>query len=76
MSANEPEALFILDDEDKDFEEDPTMRQVRANLVTAERVQQQRAEQRRLERVQCQVEKLQREVEEVRGCKRSWRRQR
>ena len=76
MSANEPEALFILDDEDKDFEEDPTMRQVRANLVTAERVQQQRAEHRRLERVQCQVEKLQREVEEVRGCKRSWRRQR
>ena len=76
MSANEPEALFILDDEDKDFEEDPTMRQVRANLVTAERVQQQQAEQRRLERVQCQVEKLQREVEEVRGCKRSWRRQR
>ena len=66
--------LFILDDEDKDFE-DPTVIQVRVNLVMAERVQQQQVEQRRLKRaqhqVEAEVEKLWREVKEaesVRYC--------
>ena len=69
MSADKPKALFILEDEDNDFEEDPTVIQVRVNLAMAERVQQQWVEQRRLKRaqrqVEAEVEKLWREVEEA-----------
>ena len=65
MSANEPEALFVLDNEDENFEEDPAVIKMRENSAMAERVQQEHLEHRRLERAQLWVEKLWREVEEA-----------
>ena len=51
------------------YEDDPAMTQAKVNLTVVERVQQERAEQRRLEReewkVQAEAERLMREIEEV-----------
>ena len=56
------------------YEDDLTVIQVRANLVAAEQVQQEKAEQGRLEReewrAQVEVERLRGEIEEV---ERRWR---
>ena len=65
MFTDEPEVLFVLDDKDKNFEEDPAVIKVRENLIMVERVQQEHLEQRRLEKAQLWAEKLWREVEEV-----------
>ena len=47
MSANGHTPLFALDNEDKLIhEEDPTVILARKNLITAEQVQQEHAEQR------------------------------
>ena len=51
------------------YKDDPAMTQVKANLTAVEQVQQQRAEQRRLEReewkVRVEAERLKREIEEA-----------
>ena len=66
MSADGNTPLFELDDEDDvTYEDDPTRLQARANLMAAERVQQEKVKQRRLEREQRWVERLRGEVEEV-----------
>ena len=51
MSADPNTPLFILsDDDDVEYEDDPAVTQAKANLVAAECIQQEKAEQRRLER--------------------------
>ena len=69
MSANEPKALFMLDNNNNNYKEDPAVIRVRENLALAEKVQQEWVEQRRLERAQFQVEyeaeRLRRKVEEA-----------
>ena len=51
MSADGTTPLFKVHDEDKvTYEDDPTVLQVRANLVVAEWVQQEKVKQMRLER--------------------------
>ena len=47
MSTDPTTPLFVISDGD-----DPTVTQAKANLAAAERVQQERAEQRRLERAE------------------------
>ena len=57
MSADLNILLFeISDGDDLSYEDDPAVTQVKANLAVAERVQQERAEQRRLEREEWKVE--------------------
>ena len=70
MSTNEHEPLFVLDnDNDKEVKEDPNVIRGWENLVTAERLQQEHAKQRQLERAQCwaevEAERLRWEVKEV-----------
>ena len=70
MSTDPNISLFeISDRDDMTYEDDPTMTQARVNLMAAEWVQQERAEQRRLEREEWKVwveaERLTREIEEV-----------
>ena len=51
MSANHDMPLFeISDGNEIEYKDDPTVAQVKANLMAAEQIQQERAEQRRLER--------------------------
>ena len=51
MSANSSTPLFMLSDgDDIEYEEDPAVAQAKANLMAAECIQQEKAEQRRLER--------------------------
>ena len=51
MSTNQNTPLFALsDDDDVEYEDDPAVTQAKANLVAVERIQQERAEQKRLER--------------------------
>ena len=51
MSANSNTPLFMISDgDDVKYEDDPAITQVKANLVVAEHIQQERAKQRRLER--------------------------
>ena len=74
MSANELEALFMLDNDDNNYEEDPAIIRARENLVLVEKVQQEWVEQKRLERAQLQAEdeaeRLWKKVEEV---EKEWR---
>ena len=75
MSADPNTPLFVLsDDDDVKYEDDPAVTQVKANIMAVERIQQEKAEQRRLEReerkVQAEVERLTWEIEEV---ERQWR---
>ena len=67
MSADPNTPLFVLsDDDDVEYEDDPAVTQAKANLVAAECIQQEKAEQRRLEReewkVQAEVERLTKEI--------------
>ena len=51
MSADPNTPLFeISDGDDATYEDDPAVIQARANLMVAEHVQQEKAEQKRLER--------------------------
>ena len=70
MSADPNTPLFeISDRDDIIYEDDPAVIQVRENLMAVEHVQQEKAEQRRLEReewkVWVEVERLKGEIEEV-----------
>ena len=70
MSADHDTPLFeISDGDDTTYKDDPAIIQARANLVVVERVQQERAEQKRLEREErrawAEVEKLKGEIEEA-----------
>ena len=70
MSANPTTPLFVITDgDDIEYKDDPAVIQARANLAVLECVQQEKAEQRRLEReewrVQAEVEKLKGEIEEA-----------
>ena len=75
MSANPNTPLFeISDGDDIKYEDNPAVTQAKANLVAVECMQQERAEQRRLERVEwkvwAEVERLKKEIKEV---ERKWR---
>ena len=75
MSANPNTPLFeISDRDDIKYEDNPAVTQAKANLVAVECMQQERAEQRRLERVEwkvwAEVERLKKEIKEV---ERKWR---
>ena len=51
MSTNPNTPLFTLsNDDDDEYEDDPAITQAKANLTAAEHIQQERAEQKRLER--------------------------
>ena len=70
MSADHNTLLFeISDGDDVTYEDDPAVIQARANLAVAEHVQQEKAEQKQLEReeqrVQAEMGKLKGEIEEV-----------
>ena len=70
MSANHNTPLFeISNGDDAMHEDDPAVIQARANLMAAQCVQQEKAEQKRLEReewrAQVEVEKLKGEIKEV-----------
>ena len=70
MSTDPNTPLFMISDgDDVKYEDDPTITQAKANLTVAECIQQERAEQRRLEREQrkawAEAECLTKEIEEV-----------
>ena len=70
MSADQNIPLFEISDRDNmSYEDDPAITQAKANLVAAERVQQERAKQRRLEREEwkawVEVARLMKEIEEA-----------
>ena len=70
MSNNPNTPLFeISDGDDTTYEDNPAVIQARANLTAAEHVQQEKAEQKRLEReeqrVRGEAEKLKGEIEEA-----------
>ena len=56
MSINKAKALFIIDNNDNNYEKDPAIIRAQENLALAEKVQQEQMEQKRLERAQRQVE--------------------
>ena len=75
MSGNPNTPLFMISDRDNvEYKDNPAIAQAKANLVAAEWIQQERAEQRRLEReepkVEVEVERLRQEIEEA---EREWR---
>ena len=75
MSADLNTPLFVLsDNDDIEYEDDPAVTQAKANLAVAEHIQQEKVEQRRLEReewkVRVEAEHLTKEIEEV---ERKWR---
>ena len=56
MSADPNTPLFVISDRDNvKYEDDPTVTQAKVNLMAAECVQQERIEQRRLERAEWKV---------------------
>ena len=70
MSADPNTPLFIISDEgDVEYEDDPAITQVKVNLAAAECIQQEKVEQRRLEREEqkawAEVEHLTKEIEEA-----------
>ena len=70
MSADPATPLFVISDGDNvKYEDDPTVIQAKANLAAVEHVQQERAEQRRLERAERKVwveaEHLTKEIKEA-----------
>ena len=70
MSANPNTPLFVISDEDDvEYKDNPAITQEKANLAAAECIQQEMAEQRRLEReeqkVWAEVECLTKEIEEA-----------
>ena len=75
MSADSHTLLFIISDEDDvEYEDNPAVTQVKVNLAAVEHIQQEKAEQRRLEReerrVQVEAECLTKEIKEA---ERKWR---
>ena len=76
MSANPNTPLFVLSDNNNNnkYEDDPAITQVKANLAVAECIQQEMAEQKRLEReewkARVDAERLTREIKEA---ERQWR---
>ena len=75
MSADQHTPLFeISDRDDLEYVDDPAVMQVKENLVMAEHIQQEKAEQRRLEmeerKVWVEAERLMQEIEEA---ERQWR---
>ena len=75
MSTDPNTPLFVISDEDDvEYEDDPAVTQVKANLAAVECIQQEKAEQRRLEREEqkawVEVECLTKEIEEA---ERKWR---
>ena len=75
MSANPNTPLFKISNGDEiEYEDNPAVAQVKANLMAAEQIQQERAEQRRLEREEwkawVEVERLRQELGEA---EREWR---
>ena len=51
MSADPNTPLFVISDgDDIEYEDNPTVTQVKANLTAVEHIQQEKAKQRRLER--------------------------
>ena len=72
MSADPNTPLFVISNgDDVKYKDDPAVAQVKANLVAVERIQQERAKQRRLEReerkARAEVERLRWEIERQRG---------
>ena len=70
MSTDPNTPLFVISNgDDVEYEDDPAVAQAKANLMVVEWIQQERAEQRRLEReewkAQAEAERLRREIEEV-----------
>ena len=70
MSTDSNTPLFVLSNgDDVEYDEDPAIAQAKANLAAAERIQREKAEQRRLEReerkAQVEVERLTWEIEEA-----------
>ena len=69
MSADPNTSLFVLSDNDIEYKDDPAVTQAKANLTGAERIQQEKAEQRRLEReerkVWAEAERLMWDIEEA-----------
>ena len=70
MSTNPNTPLFTLsNDDDVEYEDDPAITQAKANLTAAEHIQQERAEQKRLEReelkARAEAERLMWEIEEA-----------
>ena len=70
LTADPNTPLFIISDgDDVEYEENPAITQVKANVVVVERVQQERAEYRRLEReeqkVLAEAERLTWEIKEA-----------
>ena len=56
MSAKLNTPLFVISNgDDIKYEDDPTVTQAKVNLMAVEHVQQERAKQRRLERVEWRV---------------------
>ena len=75
MSTDPNTLLFMLSDANDDkYKDDPAVTQAKVNLVAVERIQQEKAEQRRLEReerkVWVEAERLTQEIEEA---ERQWR---
>ena len=83
--------MFVISDKDDvEYEDDPAIIQAKANLAAAEHIQQEKAEQRRLEKeqqkaqaeVECltkeieEAEKKQRELEEVEAERLMWEKER
>ena len=70
MSADLNAPLFMISDgDDVEYDDDPAVAQVKANLMAVERIQQERAKQRRLEReerkVQAEADRLRWEIKEA-----------
>ena len=81
MSADPNTPLFVLSDNDNvKYKDNPAVTQAKANLAAVECIQQEKAEQRRLEReeqkVWAEAEPLTKEIEEAEKKRGSWRRQR
>ena len=79
MSADPNTPLFVISDEDDiEYKDDPAVTQAKANLAAVECIQQEKVEQRRLEReewkAQAEVE-LPRRLRRQKGNGGSWRRQ-
>ena len=75
MSADPATPLFVISDGDNvKYKDDPAVTQAKANLAAAEHVQQERAEQRRLEREErkawAEAERLMWEIEEAKRKRR------
>ena len=70
MSADPNTPLFVISDgDDVEYDDNPAVAQVKANLAVVEQIQWERAKQRRLEREEqkawAEVDRLRQKIEEV-----------